>query len=316
MNGLERMRLERKVAIKDLVCGIISRRNYSRLLSDDIHLSLEVLSKLLDKLNIPFTEFSFYLHNVIMYENLDEVYFHELIRTEKYEAAYKKYFPLIEGNQFKTLFANKTIPLGIQLMKLNMGIITNDEALRHMSRIIKLPEILNSHILHDDDIEALFLYIRICDKQAKEEISTFAFNALTNNEFLKLTGFYEQTMTILQLIALKTLTGKVFVSNEDRIKINIVADIALKFHNKTKLSVFDIMLFQTLYDYIKDNDIKNRYIVFYYVASIIGSLNEEYVCNRKFIITKEDIRVFYDCLNDDEFIQSAMYERLFANGVI
>jgi hypothetical protein len=253
---------------------------------------------------------------MIMYENINEVYFHELIRNEKYELAYQKYYPLIEGKQLKTLFANKTIPLGIQLMKYEMGIITSGEALREMTRIVNLSRIINSHILHDDDIEALFLYIRICDKQAKEEISVFAINALNNDKYMMLTGFYEQTLTILQLIALKTLTTKALISEEDRANINMIADVALKFHNRSKLSVFDIMLFQILYDYINANGIENKYVVFYYVASIIGSLNEEYVSNRKFTITEADIRMFYDCLSDTAFMGSSMYERLFANGII
>ena len=316
MNNLERARLERKVAIKDLVCDITSRRNYSRFLSDDISISFEILSKFLERLDIPFSEFSFYMHNVIMYENINEVYFHELIRSEKYELAYQNYYSQIAGKQLKTLYANKTIPLGIQLMKFKIGLISHDEALQEMTRLINLSEIVSSHVLRDDDIEALFLYIRICDKQTQEKIGVFALDALNNEKYIMLAGFYEQTSTILQLVALKTLTAKSYIGEEDQANIKKVAEIALKFHNRTKLSLFDVMLFQTLYDYIKTRGIKNKYIVFYYVASIIGSLNEGYVNGHKYAITQSDICMFYDCLNDASFMESSMYERLFSNGIV
>ena len=316
MDSLERIRLERKIAIKDLVCDITSRRNYSRFLSDEINISLEVLSKLLNKLNIPFSEFSFYMYNLLMYENINEVYFHELIRKEKYEEAYQKYYPLIQGKQWKTLYSGKTIPIGTLLMKSKLRLISDNEALREMTQILNLENIIGGHIIDDDDIEAMFLYIRICGPQEKEKISAFAYDALTSEKYMKLTGFYEQTITILQLIGLKTLTTKAIITNEDRKRINELTDIALKFHNRTRMGIFDIMLFQTLYEYIKANNIENKYVVFYYVASIIGSFNEDFVKDHKYAIAKADINVFYEYLNEEDFIESNMYERLLANGIM
>lgn len=315
MKSLENIRTEKKVAITDLVQGVLSRRSYSRLLANETIISLDVLSKLLDKLNVPFSEFSFYMQNLIMYQNINEVYFHELIRDEKYEDAYKNHFPEIKGKIWKTLYANKTIPIGILLMKSKLMQISEKDALMQMNKIIDLKNIIQSKIINDDDVEALYLYIRLCDEDTKEKIGSFAYEALLSNEYMILSAFYEQTVSILHLIALKTLIDKQTLSNDGHARINEVAKIAVEFAQRAKLSGFDALLFSLLYQYIKINNIENQDIVFYYIASITGCLSERMINGNVFTITKEDINTFNRCLIDNDFLESPMYERLLIDGI-
>lgn len=57
---LDQLRRERKVTVEQMCKGVISRRNYSRLLSGEVDIQVDVLSKLLINLKVPLEEFSWY----------------------------------------------------------------------------------------------------------------------------------------------------------------------------------------------------------------------------------------------------------------
>src|SRR5690554_1420148 len=138
MKYFEMLRTERKINIQDITEGIVSRRNYSRYVSGEIAINIETLSKLLAKIEVPLSEFSFYINNRITMENLEEQYFHALIRNEQYTKAYNKYYSKIKNKELKTIYAKRTIPLGIVLMKYKLGMLNRDEVILEMKKIMNL----------------------------------------------------------------------------------------------------------------------------------------------------------------------------------
>lgn len=310
MKYFEMLRTERKINIQDITEGIVSRRNYSRYVSGEIAINIETLSKLLAKIEVPLSEFSFYINNRITMENLEEQYFHALIRNEQYTKAYNKYYSKIKNKELKTIYAKRTIPLGIVLMKYKLGMLNRDEVILEMIKIMHLDEILRRKIVHDDDIESLYLYIRICSEKEKEKIVAYLLKIILDKEYKMATCYYEICVTLAYLTLLTIMVNHSEKSKYERNLIEKVMNLALEFNSRAKAVNNDVLLFEILYKYIKRYEIENKYVVFYYIASILATEDPDFLDGKTFEITKEDIELYYECLSDEEFMSSAMYERI------
>lgn len=308
MQYFEMLRNERKINIQDVTKGIISRRNYSRYLSGECPLNLKVFSQLLNRIGVPLNEFSFFITNRIILENLDEINFHDLIRMEKYERAYKELYPKIKNKHWKSIYAERSIPMGIALMRYKHGEICVNEAKRIMAKSLKLDEIINRRSIHDDDIEALFLYIRVCDDNDKDIILKHILNVFFDKSYKMAVMHFEFCTTLLYIIALYIATNNPNKYNEEL--INKLINNVLEYHTRAKPIVYDVLLFEILYKYVKANKINNKYIIFYYIATILSTEAQDFLEGRTFEIRKEDIDLYLECLDDEDFMKSHMYERL------
>ncbi len=315
MNCVEQLRLERKMTILEITEGVISRRNYSRYLSGEIPITLEVLTKLLTKLGVPLHEFVIYMTNKNIFNNLDEAYYLDLIRNEQYEEAYNRYYHSIKDKKLNSIYASRTIPICKNLMLYKLGKLFKEEAKKNSSRIIDLKEMFRKKHLNDDEIESLYLYIRICDDEDKERIADYLLNMLFSREY-KLTAIhYEFCLTLTYLIVLTIITEH---HNKEKYKRNIIKQVineALDFFRRAKFNNNDILLFDILYKYIKKNNIHNNDIIFYYISSILSTNDTEFLNGRKFAITREDINIYFTLLKDEELINSNLYERIMNNAL-
>ena len=310
MKYLEKLRSERKITIQDFTKDVCSRRNYSRFLVGEASISLEILSKLLNKIEIPLFDFSFYINNNIIYENIHEIYFYDLIHLEKYELAFKERYPHIKDKEWKTLYSEKCVPMGIKLMEYKLGIISKAEAVKAMSTILKLDEITNKYLVQDDDIGGANLFVRVCGDKDKEKIVEWLLEVLQSDKHKMVSGSYEPMMTNIYLTLLEAMTTHSDPNKYDYALIKKIANKAIEFHSRSKLATFDIFLFRILYNYIKANKINNKYIVFHYIAAILSAFEDSYVKDMVFDIHEEDIAIYKECLLDECFMNSYMYERL------
>jgi len=312
---LEKIRIERKITIQAMTEGILSRRNYSRLLSGDAHVSIDILSKMLSKMEIPFNEFSFYIHNHLMYENVDEYNFFEYIFFENYEKAFKEIYPSIKHKECRSLLRNKTIPICIKFLEYKLNIISKSDALSHLTKHIDLDSLLKRYIIQDDDIKALYLYTQLCSDQNKSLIVDFLLKVVFGNDFKMLTAHYEESMIFIYLILLEALTTQDNLLNSNHDLIKNVYQKALEFHSRAKLEVYDVYMFKVLYKYIKKYNIDNPYIIFHYIASIISTLDDN-ITQKTYEINQSDIEIFSKHINHEHFNKRSMYERLLSNDHI
>lgn len=310
MKYLEKLRTDRKITIQDFTKDICSRRNYSRYLAGEASISLEILSKLLNKIDIPLVDFSFYIQNNLMYEYIHEVYFYDLVRLEKYQKAYKERYPHIKDKEWKTIYAEKCVPMGIKLMEYQLGMITKSEAAKAMASIIKIDNIISKYLVQDDDIGALNLYVRVCDDYDKEKMVDYLIDVIETKNRKIVSGSYEPMMMNIYLTALEAMTTHSNANKYEYQLIKRIANKAIEFHSRCKLATYDVILFKILYNYTKANNIENKYIVFHYIASIISSYDDSYVEGVTFDIYEEDINIYRELLLDEEFVKTYMYERL------
>ena len=89
---IEKIRIQKNIKIKDLTNGIISSRNYSRYLSNEIELSFEMLIKLLERLDMPLFLFANYSKNLAIIENIEEMHFFDTVLSGDYQKAYDLYY--------------------------------------------------------------------------------------------------------------------------------------------------------------------------------------------------------------------------------
>jgi hypothetical protein len=312
---LDIVREERKVSIQGFVEGITSRRNYSRLLSGEAELSFEMLGKFLERLGMPLYDFGLFAYNKTYLDNINEIWFHDCIRAEKYQEAYTKYYPLIKDKDWKTIYAKKTIPTAIILMDFQLKRIHKSSAIHSILNILKLSTIVNSTFITADDVEALYLFLRICNDEEKEQIAECFFRFLVEKRNKILSAGLEFTILTMYLSTLTALTTKETLNNRDRILILQVFRSALEYHIKAKMMTFDVLLFETIYKFIKKNQIRSKWIVFHYIASIASSFGNSFTRKTIIDLDEADRSDYLECIQDENFWEESMYERLLKNEI-
>lgn len=307
---LDQLRQERKISIQELTEGIISRRNYSRYLSGEIPINFEILTKLLERLGIPLSDFVFYITNKKIIENLDEIYFLDQIRNQKYKKAYSDFYPPIKDKEFRSVFAKKTIPIAIKLMLYEMNQLSLVEAKMQIASIINLDEMFAKKYLNDDEIEALNLYTRICDEAEKERIADYLLNIVLHDDYKITAIYYDFCRMLTYLIILEIITQHSNPAKYESELIKKVINSALDFFARAKYVNHDIKLFTILYQYVKRYQIDHKEIIFYYLSSILSTHDEDFLLGQEFAITEADIETYIAFLKDESFMNTELYERV------
>ena len=111
------------------------------------------------------------------------------------------------------------------------------------------------------------------------------------------------------IIEMYLLYNKPFSLENDK-AIRSVFKEALLFNSKYTISPFDVLLFEVAYKYIKKNNIENKYVSFYFIASVLSTSNVDFLRGRIFDIGEDDLEEYYALINDARFVHSHMYKRL------
>lgn len=312
---IDRLRKEKNISIGDFTKDIVSKRSYSRFLSYEAGISFEVLNAFLERLDMPLFELGNYIMNVTIHENVDEYYFFDAILNEKYDYAYNEIYPKIKDKKWKTLLASKTIPMGIQLVLYKMNKITKYQALDNMAKYLELDKIIKSKIVFYNDIAAFKIYLELCNDKDKEKIAEYLYKVHFNNNYKILTNTVEVTNLLIYSNILKALTSLKTQSMKIKKRIKEVLDSFLEYHKRAKMDVYDVMIFEIVYKYVKDNNIRNDLVVFHYFTALITSDNfneNEFFKN----MDANDIRILLELLDNEIFVRESMYERIMSHEIL
>jgi len=288
---LERLRLENNLSIQEITKGIISRRNYSRYISSECPLNIQVLTQLLKRIGIPLNEFICYITNKKILENLDELLFHELIMQENYVKAYT-YYQKLQNKQLQSNFASKSIPMGINLMLFKMNLISLDEVKKRLTKILNLDEIINKTIINDDEIEAIYIFIRIAEVADKEKILKYFLNVLFDSKYIIISNFLDKSKMLCYLITLKILIEDQERFNNDL--INNVIKSVLDCKNSIPIH-YEFLLFELIYKYLNKKQIENKDVTYRYAL-----LN---ICFGIRQVNMKDFNNFFECLQEKGFLE-------------
>lgn len=311
---IEKIRKERKMTIKSLTKDLLSTRSYTRLLANESLLTFEVLSKFLDRLQVPIFDFSFYVYNHNFYKYIDEITFFDYVRSGLYQIAYDEYYPKIEKGPWGSILAKKSIPISIVLMNYKLNKMNQYDSYYQIKEIIDLKSILKSVMLSGDDLEAMNIFIEICTDQEKTDIANYLYLVMENKVRI-LSISIEQATTLVHLVALKALTTKVEISQEDIKLINKIFHLAIEYQQRAKMAMYDVMLYKILYTFVRRLDLSENLIVFAYITSILSTINSVFTEEEVVKIRETDIHYILSLLNDDVFLSKNFYMEMINNEI-
>lgn len=312
---IDKIRQERKMNIKDLTIGIISQRSYSRYVSESHDLPLNIITKFLDRLNIPVYELAARIYNEIFHSHINEIWFFEYVRQGDYQKAFNEFYPLIKNKTWGSSLASKTIPAAIVYMEYKLNHITKIDAQVRLSKIVDVNAIITNNLLLEDEIQALNIYVLLCNDQDKTKISNFLVPKIVSNQLMIVTQTMEVSTHVVHLTTLQTLTSKEVTSQLDHENIQKVLPYILEYQKRAKPAIFDIKLFEILYKYSKKQGLKNKVVVFHYLSSILSTWSGFNLNDKHVVIDQADVDAFLECLNDSAFLSKPMYEELITHGI-
>lgn len=311
---LDQLRRERRVTVETMCKGVISRRNYSRLLSGEVEASLDTLSKLLVNLNVPLAEFSYYRFNHVMFENIDEVNFHEVMRYGNFSRAAKEFGDILNKHTLGSIYATKSVPIDVLILKHYLGLITKDDMVSQAKEIIQLPIMCKSYIIQDDDIDALYEYAKICREDDFPLIINFCERVIfTPQKFKMFTNYAEVTTNLLHLTLLQVLLRKNELSKAEHTLFKRVINSELEYIRRAKSLPFDILFFSLYKSYCEEYHVDNPYVTFYYYACTASTEHPDFVNRISELVSENDREVYLNCLKDESIRKGVLYEKVFFN---
>lgn len=312
---IEKIRLERKIKIRDLTEGIIAQRTYSRYVAENQDLPLDIITKFLNRLNIPVFELAGYIRNDLFFQHIDEIWFHEHVRLGEYQKAYTEYYSKIKDMPLGNYFHPRAIPCAMIKMEYHLNQITRVDAQTRMEALINLDAIIKQNFLVDDDVHALRLFVEFCDDEDKEKIAYFLCPKIEEDKLKIITQTIETSMNIVHVTVLMALTTKAVFTRVDHDWLNRILPPILQYNKRSKPAIFDIELFEILFKHMKTNNFANRAITFYYISAVLSALGGYNTKDAKITLTPEDVDTFLSCLADKDFLAKPMYEELINHGI-
>ena len=214
--ALDNFRLEKRKTIQDMTEGIISPRNYSRLLKDEAEITMDVLVALLDKLNTPFEEFVCYINMHKDVDSFEEDRFVYLVIFENYDKAVSKYSDVMSSKDNKSRFAQKTIPACVAYLSYVNKKITLQAAKMLIEGFLDLNTIKKNKVIHEEDIYTMYLYMKIANDDELNELEEFMNVILYDSSFKIFAHQYENTLMMAYIIEMYLLYNKPFSLENDK----------------------------------------------------------------------------------------------------
>lgn len=181
---IDEIRQERKLSRDDLCENIMSVRNYQRFVSEEVNVSNDKLSKLVDRLNLD-------------YFTLREIYTHR--SQDKYSKLHNVY-TLMQGNSDQKAYEelgkinSKSIDSAFMLsfynyLKLDLerqlGITDTNESLIKLSALIDYPNVLNYEVLNFIELNVLAILNKHQSSKEDDTIANFLYSFLIDEELGK-----------------------------------------------------------------------------------------------------------------------------------
>jgi transcriptional regulator with XRE-family HTH domain len=309
MRYLERYRLEQKVPIYQLTKGIMSTRNYSRILSGEVDLSLEDYAKLLNRLRIPLFEFNIYIDNCKFYEYNHEIRFHQAVENHQFNTAYEIIQPYLKEGKWYTLMASKTIPMAIKLMEWKLNQCTVHHFYASARLILDLDGLEKQKILSFDDFEALYLYSYHGSVEEQRRIFEI-FYRIMKNELRILSVSLEYSMSRLHQRALQLATGFEDPDERQLKQLHDIAWIVVEYQSRAKIIGVDRMIFEMLSKFYIKHHLSSSTLFTEYALSVLGSLDMDAIAIFKAVFSSSEIDVIKANLLPSRFPNKHFLEEL------
>jgi len=181
---LDEIRQERKLSREDLCDDIMSIRNYQRFINEEVNVSNDKLSKLIDKLNLDyFTLREIYTHrSQDKYSKLHKVY--QLMQANSDKQAYELFDKINASNIDSAYMQLFYTYLKLDLER-QLGITPYEESITLLSELINYPEVLEFEVLNFIELNVLAILNKYYTKKEDDTIANFLYSFLIDDELSK-----------------------------------------------------------------------------------------------------------------------------------
>lgn len=305
---IDKYRIENKIPIYQLTKGIMSTRNYSRLLSGETVLSFEDYSALLKRLRVPLFEFAIYLYNCRFFAYIHETNFQNAVDNKQYSEAYQIISPYLEKQTWGSVFSEKTIPMLVKYVEYKLSKISFAELITFSRDTMNLNQMLQYTILSLDDFEALFLFSGYCSSDERRLISNFVTEIIIKNEIKILSASVEHTTSRLHRLAIQLLTSFDDYDQDSLLKLKKVTQIALEYQSRAKIYGEDIYILEMLYAYYKRLNIRSNDILVEYVLAVLGSKEDNMIDRLKSLLSSDEKEYILNLILNESFKKTNLFE--------
>lgn len=178
---IDEIRTERKLSREDLCEDIMSIRNYQRFISEEVNVSNDKLSKLIDRLNLDyFTLREIYTHrSEDKYSKLQRIYTLMQANSDKqaYEELKKIKAKEIDSTYMELFYNYLKLDLERQL-----GITPYEESISLLSELIDFPNILEYEVLNFIELNTLAVLNGYYIKKEDRRIVDFLYNLIKTEQ--------------------------------------------------------------------------------------------------------------------------------------
>lgn len=293
MRYFERYRLDHKMPIYKITKGIMSTRNYSRILSGEVDISLEDYARLLRRLRLPLFEFNLYIENSTLDENIHEIQFYQAIECRDFEKAYQIIGPYLRDGKWKTLMANKSIPIAVKLMESQLGHCTTRQFYAFARKTLNLTEMETQKILSFDDFEALLLFSFYGTVEEQRRIYS-VFYRIMRDEVRILSTSLEYSMSRLHVRTLELATSFHDPDENMLTQLRDIAWIVLEYQSRAKMIGVEAKMLLLLHRYYQTNHLSSEPLLLDVALSVLGSGDETMIQNWKAELSRADITLIQD----------------------
>lgn len=297
--ALETLRTNKGYTINDFVSGIISRRTYARLLSEDANISIETLTQLLVRLDMNLEEFNEYLKNLSITKNPLEYEFVNKMLTRHFSEANDIYKEIENLENLESSFKKYTIPLSSHFLSYRNGIINYETLLDRVNGIFNIDEILLTPIVTDDVVVSLCIYSYFCEESSKLKLINYLLKIARNDGVEMLSAFTYYIKATIDICLIQLLSSLKNTNNNTK---KLFVDISNEYYFLyiQKYNYFDLIFYFNLYTYWKNKKIINMDVIYLYISCLLSYDKSIYPEDIKFTYSKEDIEIYGTLLKENK----------------
>lgn len=307
MITLDNIRLSKKITVQELCEGICSPRSYSRYLSGDTTITLDVLLMLIDRVRIPLNEFSVLYRRHMEESNSPDAYFvYNMIFGIKENLLIETYKEL-KVKHISDVSTMRSLPIALILYDYLFLNKSKEESRENAKNILNFEKLVQAKTITQDLVLELALYIYLAKVDELDPIFDYLWNFLKEPSSYQYYFFqYDRVVIIICYTLLKIIELKKELNiNNDALKN--VFNYSIKYIALSKQTVNDAFLMEYLYLILKKISVPNKYFLYNYVAIILSNYSTGIANYHKFVIAREDLDSYYEVLNDENYLRMPIF---------
>ncbi len=304
MHYIDELRKKQKIRVNKFNEGIVATRTYSRYISGEFDIEIDVLIMYLKRLGYQLPDFLTYVYNNIRAKNIGHSNFVKLVNNNRNESA-SKYINSIDP-KIKSEVSHMLLPISILKMEYYNNNLMKPAILDQMKKFIDIRKILDSKVISREELKSLIIYFEFCMDLDKKNIIGFFEKFVDGEKEIISLEYQIDQMLIYHFLLGYYLSKETFSQKLDN---HIRELFNTLFSHLEHLNIEDIYpgIIEYLVSYFKltKNEEMYKKSVFYLVSHLLSCKN---VDTKK--IVPDYLRIYIDSLQNNHIFDKTFFEHM------